>query len=61
MLDTAQHYIERAGRQIGLSNAEIATLLDSNTDNELAAIADFLTRFTKNVNEHTKTLEAKAA
>jgi DNA-binding MarR family transcriptional regulator len=41
-----------AGVQVAQSE-----LLGRYSDEELAAIADFLTRFTKNVNDYTKTLE----
>lgn len=41
---------------VGVQKAQ-NKLLATYTDIELAAIADFLTRFTKNLHEHTKTIE----
>jgi DNA-binding MarR family transcriptional regulator len=57
LIEMNERYTETVGPFVaGIQKAQTA-LIASYSDRELETIADFLTRFTKNVNEHTRIIE----
>jgi DNA-binding MarR family transcriptional regulator len=57
LIEINERYTETVGPFVtGIQKAQ-ATLIASYSDRELETIVDFLTRFTKNVNEHTRMIE----
>jgi DNA-binding MarR family transcriptional regulator len=57
LIEITKKWIETAGPLVrGVQQAH-AELIASYSDEELEIIADFLTRFTNNVTEHTKMIE----
>jgi DNA-binding MarR family transcriptional regulator len=57
LIEINERYTEAAGPLVaGIQKAQ-TELIASYSDRELETIVDFLTRFTKNVNEHTRMIE----
>jgi DNA-binding MarR family transcriptional regulator len=59
LIEVNERYTETAGPLVaGIQKAQ-TELIASYSDRDLETIADFLTRFTKNVNEHTEIIDRK--
>ncbi|HUX21128.1 MAG TPA: MarR family transcriptional regulator [Spirochaetia bacterium] len=59
VVEVQQRSREAIGPMVAGSQKAQAELLDGYTEKELAAIADFLTRFSENVNQQTRAIEAQ--
>lgn len=57
IIEIRQEARETIGPMVAGTQSAQRQLLDSYSDKELSAIADFLTRFTGNVNKHTERIE----
>jgi DNA-binding MarR family transcriptional regulator len=57
LIEINERYRERVGPFVASIQKAQTALIATYSDRELETIADFLTRFTKNVNEHTLMIE----